>query len=102
VETAKRLAGRRLDKETEGIDEQRLIEHWLKEIQESGVDPILTFAVGHAGGEGEMESELFKDVGIPPEFKIFLLLTAELCRLAPSEFAGIERGAKSIKGAGAQ
>jgi len=101
VQTTKRLSWRRFDKETEGIDKQRLIEHGFKELQESGVNPILSFAVDHAGGEGEMEPELFKDVGIPPKFQIFLFLAAELERLAASELAGIERGTKSIKGSDA-
>ena len=64
--------------------------------------PILTFTVGHTHGEGEMKTELFKNVGIAPKFKIFFLLTVELRRLAPSQFAGMQRRPKSIKGSGAE
>ena len=102
MQAAHRLPWIRFDKETERIDQQGIVKEGFEGFQQGDVDPILAFAVGHAHGEGKMKAELFKDVWIPPEFQVFLLLAAEWFRFSSGQLTGIERGAKPIKGAGTE
>lgn len=77
MQAAHRLACGWFDEETQGVEHQRVSKERTEDLSQGGMDRLLFPSLRYSRRQGEVKTELPKNIRVPPKRQINFFLTTQ-------------------------